>query len=137
MFEKNAKQETMEIEAWRVDAWCHECRSGAADLTTLGCLMNESHDSLRSLYECSHPTLDRLVRVCTEAGAKGARLTGAGWGGCVVALTTRDTVEEFIEEVKREFYTKVPPGEGFKTVSSPDSLIFPTEPNQGAEIYLP
>lgn len=47
-------------------------------LRNLGCLMTQSHVSLRRLYECSHPELDRLVDDAMSCGALGARLTGAG-----------------------------------------------------------
>ena len=46
-------------------------------LETLGALMTASHNSLRDLYECSHPYLDRLVTIGKEF-RYGARLTGAG-----------------------------------------------------------
>jgi len=58
------------------------------DLATLGRLMLASHASLRDDFEVSTPELDALVDAFVEAGALGARLTGAGFGGCVVALTT-------------------------------------------------
>ena len=58
----------------------------ANDLSGLGNLMDESHDSLCDDYEVSSPELDRLVGSLRGAGALGARLTGAGFGGCVVAL---------------------------------------------------
>jgi galactokinase len=48
--------------------------------------MAASHASLRDDYEVSTPELDALVRALDDAGAIGARLTGAGFGGCVVAL---------------------------------------------------
>ena len=48
--------------------------------------MLASHRSLRDDFEVSTPELDRLVDLSVEAGAHGARLTGAGFGGCVVAL---------------------------------------------------
>ena len=57
------------------------------DLLTFGILMDASHDSLRNDYEVSAPELDRLVELAREGGAAGARLTGAGFGGCMVALT--------------------------------------------------
>jgi galactokinase len=57
----------------------------AGDLDELGRLLAESHASLRDDYEVSTPELDALVAVLEDAGALGARLTGAGFGGCVVA----------------------------------------------------
>ncbi|MDQ6830537.1 MAG: galactokinase [Gemmatimonadota bacterium] len=51
-----------------------------------GELMLASHNSLRDLYECSSPELDWFVdRVMSLPGIEGARLTGAGWGGCAIA----------------------------------------------------
>jgi galactokinase len=57
------------------------------DLETAGRLMTESHASLRADFEVSTPRLDALVdALCESPGVFGARLTGAGFGGCVVAL---------------------------------------------------
>lgn len=59
----------------------------AGNLAGAGALMNESHVSLRDDYEVSTPVLDDLVAsVAAVPGVFGARLTGAGFGGCVVAL---------------------------------------------------
>ena len=59
----------------------------SADLATAGQLMNESHRSLRDLYEVSCPELDAVVDAVRQHPAcYGARMTGAGFGGCVVAL---------------------------------------------------
>jgi galactokinase len=56
-------------------------------LTRLGQLMNESHASLRDDFEVSTPELDRLVEMaCAQPGVHGARMTGGGFGGCVVAI---------------------------------------------------
>jgi galactokinase len=63
---------------------------GRGDLAALGRLMAESHASLRDDYGVSTPELDVLVDALLEAGAIGARLTGAGFGGCVVAVTSPD-----------------------------------------------
>ncbi len=61
-------------------------RSG--DLTAAGRLMVESHASLRDLYGCSTAAMDEAVeRLCATPGVHGARMTGGGFGGCVVALT--------------------------------------------------
>jgi len=51
-----------------------------------GRLVNASHDSCRRWYECSAPPLDLVVRAARRAGAWGARLTGAGWGGAVLIV---------------------------------------------------
>ncbi len=60
---------------------------GNNDLTTVGQLMNASHDSLRDDYEVSSPALDAMVETMRSVdGCYGARLTGAGFGGCAVAL---------------------------------------------------
>jgi len=58
------------------------------DLEAAGALMTASHRSLRDDFEVSTPALDRLVdALCALPGFLGARLTGAGFGGCVVALS--------------------------------------------------
>ena len=52
-----------------------------------GDILYESHESLRTLYECSTPELDWFVdNARTFEGVRGARLTGAGWGGCAIAV---------------------------------------------------
>ena len=61
----------------------------AGDLESLGELFTASHASLRDDYRVSTPELDVLVEALAEAGALGARLTGAGFGGAVVALCER------------------------------------------------
>ena len=67
----------------------------AGDVETVGRLMVESHVSLRDDYEVSTPVLDALVeRLLAVDGVLGARLTGAGFGGCVVALTRPDVLDE-------------------------------------------
>lgn len=55
------------------------------DLATFGQLVNQSHDSLRDLYECSTPRLDAIVTAARALpGVLGARMMGAGWGGSVL-----------------------------------------------------
>jgi galactokinase len=52
-----------------------------------GALLGETHASLRDLFECSTPDLDFLAEAASAmAGVRGARLCGAGWGGCVLVL---------------------------------------------------
>jgi len=59
---------------------------GEFDLEALGSLMDENHDLLQRI-EVSHPRLDELVKISREAGAWGAKMTGGGLGGYMVALT--------------------------------------------------
>jgi galactokinase len=60
----------------------------ASDLTAAGALMVESHESLRLLYDTSTAVMNQAVtELCAVPGVYGARMTGGGFGGCVVALT--------------------------------------------------
>lgn len=63
----------------------------AGDLVRFGGLLSESHRSLRDDFGVSTPELDALVQALVEAGAFGARLTGAGFGGSVVAVCEGDS----------------------------------------------
>jgi galactokinase len=63
------------------------------DAHALGALFAASHASLRDDYEVSTPTLDRVVEAAVEAGALGARMTGGGFGGSVVALAPWEDAE--------------------------------------------
>ena len=77
----------------RVRAFAVAFRSG--DLRTAGALMAASHASLREDFAVSTDVLDTLVdRLCATPGVHGARLTGAGFGGCVVALTEPGVLDE-------------------------------------------
>ena len=59
----------------------------AGDQATFGVLVNQSHDSLRDLYECSTPRLDAIVAAARRLpDVLGARLVGAGWGGSVLVV---------------------------------------------------
>lgn len=77
-------------------ACASEALEASTKLERLGDLMNESHASCAVQYDCSSDDLDELVMAAREAGALGARLTGAGWGGCAVALVKEEDVEGFI-----------------------------------------
>jgi galactokinase len=73
----------------------------ANDLARAGRLMMHSHASLRDLYEVSLPELDALVELATaEPGCVGARLTGAGFGGCIIALVEEGSVERVMSSVE-------------------------------------
>ncbi len=71
----------------------------ADDLGRAGALMVESHQSLRDDFEVSTPELDRLVALALDAGAYGARLTGAGFGGCVVLLVETGALDTIAASV--------------------------------------
>jgi galactokinase len=68
----------------------------AGDLERMGVLMEESHASMRDDFEITVPLIDRLVDIVKEAigTSGGVRMTGGGFGGCVVALVPRELVEQ-------------------------------------------
>jgi galactokinase len=75
------------------------------DLATFGALMNESHTSLRDDYQVSCAELDAMVEIArAQAGCWGARLTGAGFGGCTVNLVSNEQVAQFVERIEREYF---------------------------------
>jgi len=84
----------------------------AGDIETAGASMIEGHRSLRDDYEVSAPELDALVEAAVEVpGCYGARLTGAGFGGCTIALVVEAAVPEFkahIVKVYDERFGKQP-----------------------------
>ena len=72
----------------------------AGDLQRFGELMNESHESLRDDYEVSSKELDQLVELARrQPGVLGARMTGAGFGGCTVNLVRADAAQDFAQAV--------------------------------------
>ncbi|KAK3148860.1 hypothetical protein QOZ80_3AG0209650 [Eleusine coracana subsp. coracana] len=103
-------------------------------LKKLGDLMNESHYSCSVLYECSCPELEELVKVCRDNGALGARLTGAGWGGCAVALVKEPTVPQFIHNLK-EMYYKSRIDRGVISQNDLGLYVFASKPSSGAAIF--
>lgn len=71
------------------------------DSAGFGSLMNATHASLRDLYEVSCPELDLLVELAAgHPACYGARLTGAGFGGCTVNLVARDGLDDFVSWLK-------------------------------------
>jgi galactokinase len=78
------------------------------DLRTVGALMNESHVSLRDDFEVSRRELDEMVRIAgVQPGCHGARMTGAGFGGCAVALVAAERAEDFVRAVARDYKNAV------------------------------
>jgi galactokinase len=78
------------------------------DLAEAGRLMDESHFSLRDLYEVSSVELDLFTELAREHPAcHGARLTGAGFGGCAIALVSAESAEDFMEATNSRYQSKV------------------------------
>lgn len=71
----------------------------AGAMTQLGSLMNESHASMRDLFDISLPKIDALVADAVAMGAIGARLTGGGFGGCIVALVDNSLREDWLAQL--------------------------------------
>ena len=75
--------------------------------TVAGDILYQSHESLRDYYECSTPELDWFVdTVRGKPGITGARLTGAGWGGCAIAVGDLDALAEAAEDLKSAYETR-------------------------------
>jgi len=78
-------------------------RLRAGDPRSVGPLLTASHASLRDDYEVTVPQLDVAAAAAVDAGAYGARMTGAGFGGCVIALVDADRVDEVAGGVRAAF----------------------------------
>jgi N-acetylgalactosamine kinase len=82
----------------------------AGRLDEMGKLMDASHQSLADDFECSTGRLDAIVECARRGGAFGARLTGAGFGGSIVALCDVASADAVIESIDRGYYAKLDPG---------------------------
>ena len=92
-----------------------------------GELMNQCHVSLRDLYEVSCPELDVMVRVAQSLeGCYGARLTGAGFGGCTVNLVAHEKAEEFAKRL----------ASGYEAHTGLHPEIYITRASNGTEILM-
>ncbi|WP_407371638.1 galactokinase [Carnobacterium sp.] len=85
----------------------------AGNLEEFGQLMNESHVSLRDDYEVTGPELDAIVQAAwDQPGILGARMTGAGFGGCAIAIAENDKIDNFIDQVGKQYLDQIGyPGE--------------------------
>lgn len=80
----------------------------ANDLMTFGKLLNASHLSLKEDYEVTGKELDTLVAAAwTEEGVLGARMTGAGFGGCAISVVADDKIPSFIERVNKKYTEEI------------------------------
>lgn len=77
------------------------------DIAELGRLLNESHYSLRDLYEVTGKELDMLSALARkEAGCLGSRMIGAGFGGCTISIVKKSAVEGFIRHVDKGVFRR-------------------------------
>jgi len=97
----------------------------AGDLAGAGRLMKESHASLRELYEVSCEELDLVTALARrQPSCHGARMTGAGFGGCAVALVDAADADAFCEEVLF----------GYKATHDLPAALYPCRPMAGARL---
>lgn len=100
----------------------------ADDRKRFGALMRASHRSLREDFEVSCAELDRLVELARSAGADGARLTGAGFGGCVVILAEEDHAADIVSALEEGYYA------GRDGLPPRGSRLFGVDPAEGASV---
>jgi len=94
------------------------------DLDALGVLMAKSHASLRDDYEVSSDALDAMVETAAaHPGCRGARMTGAGFGGCAVAVVDADAAENFVQTV----------GDAYRQKTGNTPALYVCQPSNGAE----
>ncbi len=79
------------------------------DIDSLGALLYQAHEGMKHDYEVTHPNVDRLVEIAHSCGVKGARVTGAGFGGCVLLLCHPDEVKKVETHLAAQYYKKTPP----------------------------
>jgi len=103
-----------------------------AAMRALGVLLDQSHASLRDLYQVSTPEVERLIGIIRASpGVYGAHLMGGGFGGNVLALVTNDNVQSLIERVQEEYYepqNRQGVGEGSVMISTPGEGLAPIDP---------
>ena len=75
----------------------------AGDLAGLAALLDASHTSMREDFEITVPTVDLAVETARAAGALGARMTGGGFGGCIIALVRAGTAQPVAEDIYAAF----------------------------------
>jgi galactokinase len=96
------------------------------DFGAFGRLMYASHRSLRDDYEVSTPELDAFVEIALQSSALGARLTGAGFGGCALALIRSEDVDMLAQSVRHYYEAR-----GFQ-----QPVFYCFQPEIGAEVAI-
>ena len=110
-------------ENYRVQTGVQALRMG--NYSTFGQLMIESHQSLKDDYEVSCAELDLLVDLALkQEGVLGARMTGAGFGGCTVNLLKRKYIDAFEKTIKQ----------GYKKITGINPDTYVTPPVEGAKV---
>ena len=95
----------------------------AGNLAKLGQLLNESHKSLKEDYEVTGIELDTLAESAQkEEGCLGARMTGAGFGGCAIALVHKDKLDSFITKVQSAYEKAIGYKAGFFVCQTGDGV---------------
>ncbi len=107
-------------EALRVRAAARAMESGDAE--EFGRLLYQSHESLRDQLRVSNAALDRLVEAAQQSGALGARLTGAGFGGCAVVFCLQGDRERIRRGIEERFYGGVAGGHLIEAAPSAGAL---------------
>ncbi len=97
----------------------------AGDLETVGRLINESHASLRDLYQVSSPELDIMAELAQQnEGCYGARMMGGGFGGAVIALVDDAAVDRLAANV----------AEAYTAATHLKAFIYPVKAGQGSSV---
>ncbi|KAI9497413.1 galactokinase [Zychaea mexicana] len=120
-------------EARRVVEFVDVCSKAPANtLEVLGSIMNASQESCDKFFNCSCPEINQVCEIARQHGAYGARLTGAGWGGCTVMLTTESNVPTLIEAIKDGYYRQK-----FPELSQDqlDDAVLATKPGSGSAVF--
>ncbi len=94
----------------------------AGDFAAFGQLMNASHSSMRDDFEITTDHIDLIAAAAVRAGALGARMTGGGFGGCVIALVAADEVETVVAAVHEQM----------RAAAYPEPTITRTRSGRGA-----
>jgi galactokinase len=105
-----------------------EAALATGKLAEVGRLLNASHASLREDYDVSTDGLNELTELAVAGGASGARLTGAGLGGCIIAACEADSAEALIESLAEGFYK---PRRAIKDI---ERRLFVAEPSGGMSV---
>ena len=95
----------------------------AGDLAELGRLLNESHYSLRDLYEVTGKELDTLSSLARkEADCLGSRMIGAGFGGCTISIVKKSAVKGFVNRVGKAYHAAIGYHASFYETSIEDGI---------------